>query len=144
MKNILQYSLAGLVQKIRNTKENYETEEDSDKKEEEKMSPVTALLILGIILFLTLGIWIWALVVLVKYWQILPDWAKIVGIIGILPIIPFGPVITLLCVYIGKGSGNSPLSNSSSGGSSGGSSNRSVSNSTPPDYNESSGSNNSA
>jgi hypothetical protein len=112
MKNILQYSVAGVVEKFRNTKENYDGE-DPDKKQQDKMSPVFALLILGIILFLTLGIWIWALVVLVKYWQVLPDWAKIVGIIGILPIIPFGPIITLLCVYIGKNSGNSPLSASS-------------------------------
>lgn len=61
---------------------------------------------IGIFLFILLAsfiIWIWALVVLIKYWKMLPDWAKVLGIIGVLPILPGGgPIITLIAVYIGK------------------------------------------
>ena len=60
---------------------------------------------IGIFLFILLAsiiIWIWALVVLIKYWKMLPDWAKVLGIIGVLPILPGGPIMTLIAVYIGK------------------------------------------
>ena len=60
---------------------------------------------IGIFLFILLAsiiLWIWALVVLIKYWKMLPDWAKVLGIIGVLPILPGGPIMTLIAVYIGK------------------------------------------
>ena len=57
-----------------------------------------------ILMFLiSLGIWIWAVVVLVKYWKELPSWAQVLGVIGVLPILPGGPILTLIAVYIGKG-----------------------------------------
>ena len=52
-----------------------------------------------IILLIQIIIWIWALVALIKNWGIMPDIAKIVGVIGLFPILPFGPIITLICVY---------------------------------------------
>ena len=55
-----------------------------------------------LILAISIGLWIWAIVALVKYWKFLPSWAKVLGIIGVLPILPGGPIVTLLCVYIGK------------------------------------------
>lgn len=55
-----------------------------------------------IVFIIGLGIWIWTLVVLIKYWKILPSWARVLGVIGILPIITGGVIVTLLAVYIGK------------------------------------------
>lgn len=62
---------------------------------------------ISIVLFLVffilfLCIWIWALVATVKYWKLLPDWAKVVSILGLIPIIPGGPIVTLVVVYISK------------------------------------------
>ena len=48
--------------------------------------------------------WLWALIVLVIWWNDIADWAKILGVIGL--IFPsIGPAITLLVVYISKFSG---------------------------------------
>jgi hypothetical protein len=57
-------------------------------------------LFLGILL-LNFALWIWALVWTVKYWSVLPDWAKVLAVIGLFT--PMGPVMTLIVVYIGKG-----------------------------------------
>ena len=80
-----------------NTIENYT---DTD-------TTTTAMFGLGVgvfvlLLIIMIAIWAWALWSLVTYWKILPDWAKVLGIIGILPIIPGGTIITLISVYIGK------------------------------------------
>ena len=55
-----------------------------------------------ILLLLSLFIWIWALMVLIRYWDILPDWAKIVGLLSILGPLG-GPIVTLIVVYVAKG-----------------------------------------
>ncbi len=56
-----------------------------------------------IFFIIVVGIWIWAIVVLIKYWKELPTWAQVVGFIGVLPIIPvIGPVATLISVYATK------------------------------------------
>lgn len=53
----------------------------------------------------TIGLWIWALTALIKFWSILPVWSKVLGIIGLLmPMWGIGSIVTLICVYIGKGS----------------------------------------
>lgn len=54
------------------------------------------------ILILNVLIWIWALYVLIKFWDNLPIWAKIIGVIGVLPIIPGGCIVTLVVVYAVK------------------------------------------
>jgi hypothetical protein len=59
---------------------------------------ITSFLILFLI---ATAIWIWAIVSLIKYWSVLPDWAKIVGILSILGILG-GPIVTLIVVYIAK------------------------------------------
>jgi hypothetical protein len=63
--------------------------------------------IFGVVLLFALVLWIWAIVMLVKYWEVLPEWAKVVGILGVLPIVPVGPIVTIVVVYIGKESGHS-------------------------------------
>jgi len=63
---------------------------------------------LGIVAFLVLfifglSIWIWAIISLVKYWKVLPDWAKIIGLLALLPVLPIGgPIVTLIIVYVAK------------------------------------------
>jgi|TARA_B110000037_G_scaffold32432_1_gene39110 hypothetical protein len=64
---------------------------------------------LGIGMFITIVvfviiIWIWALVVTIKYWKVLPDWARVLAILGLIPVIPGGPIVSLIVVYIAKGS----------------------------------------
>ena len=109
MDNINNYSLKGLVEKFLYVKEGYKSHSDSG-------AALGGLVIISLLLFLTIGIWIWGLVVLIKYWRRLPSWAKVLGVIGLLPILPLGPVITLICVYVTKGHGGK--GGSSSGGSS--------------------------
>ena len=58
--------------------------------------------ILAIILVISLSLWIWGLVVTLKYWKMLPNWAQIFAVLGLIPGLPFGPVVTLIVVYVGK------------------------------------------
>jgi hypothetical protein len=58
---------------------------------------VALFMVFFIIIF---GIWVWALVVTIKYFSILPLLAQIVAILGL--ITGIGPVVTLIAVYIGK------------------------------------------
>ena len=55
-----------------------------------------------LLLLVSIAIWIWAIVVLIKYWNQLPDWAKVLGVLGVIPAVPLGPVVTLICVYVAK------------------------------------------
>ena len=60
--------------------------------------------VLAVVLIIGLAIWIWALVVTLKFWKVLPEWAKVIGVLGLLPVVPLGPVVTLIVVYIAKSS----------------------------------------
>lgn len=103
----MKFSIVGLVNEINNRKkEGYDASDAG--------SAVGSLLVLGLMLFLTFGIWIWGIIVLVKYWKEIPIWAKVLGIVGLLPILPFGPVLTLICVYAGQkyGGGDSAVGSS--------------------------------
>lgn len=56
---------------------------------------------IGIFISLTiisLGIVIWAVVIYIKYFKLLPLWVKIIGLIGIFTF----PLLTIVVVYIGK------------------------------------------
>ncbi len=56
------------------------------------------------LLVLIVVLWIWALVVLIVWWKDIADWAKILGILGL--VFPsIGPIITILVVYISKYTG---------------------------------------
>jgi hypothetical protein len=54
------------------------------------------------VLLISIGLWIWALWAVIHYWDKLPDWARIIGILGLLPIIPGGVIASLISVYVGK------------------------------------------
>ena len=58
---------------------------------------------LFIILLALVAFWVWALYLLVVNFRLIPDWAKIIGILGLtLNNISGGFLLTLFVVYIGK------------------------------------------
>ena len=57
-----------------------------------------------VVIILSLGFWIWALVVTLKYFNVLPQWAQILAILGLVGV--GGPILTLIAVYVGKCQGN--------------------------------------
>lgn len=68
----------------------------------------TTILGMGIAIFLTLllislAIFVTALYLLIKDWDYLPDWAKILGVLGLVLFIgPIGPIMTIIVVLVGK------------------------------------------
>jgi hypothetical protein len=73
------------------------SESDNEKTVKNISSIILIMIVFGIVL------WVYALVILIKYWDVLPTWAKVLGIVGVLPLIPFGPIITIIVVLVGKG-----------------------------------------
>ena len=54
------------------------------------------------ILVMVIIFWVVALVLLFKYWDQLTDAAKFIGVIGVMPFVPVGPLFTILAVIIGR------------------------------------------
>ena len=55
------------------------------------------------VLLISIAVWVWALIELVKNWSGMPDWAKFIGVIGLLGVVTgVGPVITLIAIYVTK------------------------------------------
>jgi len=49
------------------------------------------------------AVWVWALIVLIKFWSTLPMMVKVIGVLGlILPGWVVGPLITLIVVHLSK------------------------------------------
>jgi hypothetical protein len=83
------------------------TVNDPTKKEINMSSDDKKLLGMAIGVFITIllvaiVLWIISVVLLVKYWDRLTDAAKIIGVIGILPFVPAGPIFTIFAVIIGR------------------------------------------
>jgi len=95
----MDYSLQGLVDAYnKHMKENY----DSNSQQETGTVIGMTFGLFLFVLMLSIALWVFALVILIRYWNVLPSWAKVLGVMGILPIFPFGPVLTIIAVYIGK------------------------------------------
>lgn len=93
-------SLVSLCQELKRRhqlKECY-NDDDNDDDNEVVRGISTAVVVISIII--TLILWIWAILVTIKYWKLLPSWAQIFAILGMFPGLPYGPVITLIVVYI--------------------------------------------
>jgi hypothetical protein len=87
--------------KARMNADKLKTQAGSDGQE-----ATTGIIVLAlVILFLIIGIWVWAVVVTIKYWDSINVGARVIAIIGLLPFIPLGPVITLIAVYVSKDQG---------------------------------------
>ena len=90
----LDMSIFSLGQKF-NTQENYN--EDQASQASQVISGYFTILLL--LLFMIIALWVWSLYALIHYWNNIPTWAKVIGVICVIPIIPFGPIITLIVVY---------------------------------------------
>ena len=105
------YSLLDLIQAYKNNnekKDNY-MYGDSDSSDTKKILGFSAGIFMGV-LVLSVVIYIWAVIVLIQNWTRLPDWAKIVGALGVIPAVPLGPVVTLIVVYAARGGGGVKVS----------------------------------
>jgi hypothetical protein len=80
---------------------NDKTSIDDDKEESIKAAQqqhsgsITFLLFITLI---TLAITVWALYSIIKFWDKIPQWAKVLGIIGLLCF----PLLTIVVVYASK------------------------------------------
>ena len=87
------YSIIDLGNRIVNNvnKEGYR--HDSDLEPDEMLSLV-------ILFIISITIWIWALYELIQNFSTLPDWVKIIGILGLtMNNIAGGPFLTLFAIY---------------------------------------------
>lgn len=108
----MSYSLASLLNEYSKNKEmihaylqNKTVEGYKDDDDDNNVAYVGVGIGLFVMLVvISLIVWIWAIVVTIKYWKVLPDWARVVAILGLIPVIPGGPIVSLIVVYITKGS----------------------------------------
>lgn len=87
------YSIIDLGNRIVNNvnKEGYR--HDSDLEPEEMFSLV-------LLFIISITVWIWALYELIQNFATLPDWVKIIGILGLtMNNIAGGPFLTLFAIY---------------------------------------------
>ena len=98
--------VAELKQRQNKVREGYNDNDfGKDEKNAFELAGIGTVVLL-VILVISLILYIWALVILIKYWNVLPEWAKIVGVLGLIPAIPLGPLVTIIVVYIGKDVGS--------------------------------------
>jgi|LakMenE01Jun11ns_1017448.scaffolds.fasta_scaffold9908505_3 hypothetical protein len=93
------YSLYGLVNAY-----NEHMKESYNNPQQQQAANIVGMTF-GFFVFMLLAnivIWILAIVLLIKYWGVLPSWAKVLGLLGILPIFPFGPLLTIIVVLVAK------------------------------------------
>lgn len=60
---------------------------------------------LGLVMFmllLAIVLWFVALYLLIKHWNQIPAWARVLGVIGLIPQVPLGPLITIIVVLAAK------------------------------------------
>ena len=61
-----------------------------------------------VILVISLIIWIWAVYALISKWNLLPDWAKVIGVLALIPGLPLPSSVTLIVAYAAADSGSGP------------------------------------
>lgn len=61
------------------------------------------------IIIIAIVLWIWALIITIKFFAEIPIWAQILAILGLLGF--GGPILTIIVVYIGKNMGPTKYSN---------------------------------
>ena len=99
-------SLQGLVTKAGKLKEGYDLATQSPNAtlvSSEKAQVASKML--GAVLLVLLAVvvvWFVALYLLIKNWNLIPVWAKVIGVLGLLPNVPMGPVVTIIVVLAAK------------------------------------------
>ena len=102
------YSFNNMLKEYYNNKELIHAYIKGDSIEGYNDDKGTTIMGLGIVMFMfvffiVFALWIWALVVTIKYWNVLPSWAQIIAILSLIGMLG-GPVVTLIVVYIVVGS----------------------------------------
>jgi uncharacterized membrane protein YhaH (DUF805 family) len=77
-------------------------EHNSDKDDKTILGMSVAVFV--VLFIFSLVIWLWLLVLTIERWHRLPSWAQILAVLCLLPVIPMGPVIGLVTVYIASDS----------------------------------------
>lgn len=93
-------NLFNLLSTIESFKEKLETKEDYTRDEKNAAIPLA---ILGLILFISLSLFLYTIILLIVKWKYMPQWAKVLSIFSIFV---GGPFITIMIVYAstpGKG-----------------------------------------
>ena len=57
---------------------------------------------LKLYMLLFLVTWVIALVVFIQNFNHIQPWAQVLGVVGLLPITPFGPLMTIIVITLGK------------------------------------------
>ena len=78
----------------------YNDDDDDDDDSDAWKIAGMGIAVFLVLIFISLGLWIWALVITIKHWPILPDWAKVVCVLGLLPIFPGGVIVALIVAYV--------------------------------------------
>ena len=100
------YSLNSLIDTAGKLKEGYDAVTKNPNPtpalvlEQKNLSGVLSLVLL--ILLAVVVVWFVALYLLIKNWNRIPVWAKVIGIIGLIPQIPGGPILTIIVVLASK------------------------------------------
>jgi hypothetical protein len=55
-----------------------------------------------VVLIVSLVFWITGIYLLSHYWNSLPMWVKIIGVLGVIPGVPLGPIVTVVLVLVFK------------------------------------------
>ncbi len=85
---------------MKSIKETYTTSTvDSDSEAWVGMGVVAT-----IVVTIWIGLWVWNLIAIIKYWDVIPVWAQIIGILGLLPSVGIGNIISLIVIYVARGS----------------------------------------
>jgi len=74
-------------------------EPDQEKKDAIVGVSVSIIIVAFLIIVILWGV---ALYVVSKNWDNLLPWAKVVGLIGLFPIVPYGPLLTIIVVLAGR------------------------------------------
>jgi len=93
-------SLYGILRTYGDNKDKIENYLDDRSANSDKKIAGMAIGLFVALVIIAIVIWVWAAVVLVRYWHYLPQWTQTIGVLGLLPVVPLGPVVTLVVVYI--------------------------------------------
>ena len=81
------------------------TKDDDDEDNLESTGAFAAfggIAVFLVIMAINMAIWIWALIWTMKYWKVLPSWAQVLAVLGLLGFVGGGAIMTLIVVYVGK------------------------------------------
>ena len=55
-----------------------------------------------VVLILHIILWVWAVMLLINNWYAIPFWVKLISIVGIMPFVPYGALVTIILISATK------------------------------------------